>query len=489
MKAINSENMAIWNFYILALSAFILLLFAEKKAVFNIFLTLGTAISVINLIRLIRFTSLVRFGNLLATGLLIGYVGGGFVSTLGYFYINGTYFKPVNNYLGSYNQAHISTTLAFVLFTCAFLFFVSIAEKPIFSKPGITPPLIGQRVYRIIILGFSLVFAALLTDQMGYMGIVVNEGNGQITALGSLAHLISPIYLPIIVLVFFQEKVVWKRIILILLFLFFISVTVILGRRVLFVAILLILIAFGIGSNKNKYLLLTKKINIFLGVTTLSLFAFFGSKFFYAMRLFHVSVGEKVSLLEQLGGAISLLLSSTSNLSQEYFENIINRPFIISYLATLLASLDHHLPLFGYELANSFLVAIPSLLFPRKFVNLPSAPEVFVHPYFGLPTYDGANTILTAGLDDFGLVGVILYPLLFIGIFYIFLNISKRILPLPIYYMVSFALIYKTLYIEEALAGLLTVSLRNIIILTILCSLLWCIPSTRIGSHKLFKQK
>lgn len=169
----NNGNLVIWNLFILTLSACILLLFYGSTYVFYAALVIGTVICIINFIKLIRCTSYVRFGNLLATSLLFYYAGGGLVTVFSNLLILGNNFSPINIAFGPYEQGHISLSLAFVFFTSAVLFLVSKAEKPIFANAK--APLTDQRIYRLLLLGFALVLTALLSGEMGYMGIQVNE--------------------------------------------------------------------------------------------------------------------------------------------------------------------------------------------------------------------------------------------------------------------------------------------------------------------------
>jgi hypothetical protein len=472
----------IWNFFNLTFTASILMLFYKSIFVFYAALTVGTAIGLYCLIKVIRTTSYIRFGNLLATILLLSYAGGGLVTSLGYYFLLRVSLVPTSFKFGSYTQEHISWSLAFVFIASAFLFIVSMVERPIFSNFSIEC-FSDRRVYRLIWVGFVLILIALLSGEIGYMGIQVNEESRRIGVIGSLAHSIVPILLPTTIFAFIQEKSVRKRITLSILFILFFSITVILGRRVLWVSIVLVMLAVIIGSKKALNLPLRSYIIGFFGISFLSIFSYFGSQYFLAMRLYLWSVGNKSSLLEQIHGAFQFIQNSSIILNQFFRENMIERPFILPYLATLLASLDHHTPLLGLELKYSLLASIPSVLFPQKMATLPSSTEDLVHSALGLPISDGPNTILTAGLDDFGLIGMILYPLLLITLYYSFLRLLRGRLPIPIYYMVAFSLVYNILYVEQSLAGILIVPLRNLVILIVLCLLVWKLPSVRIRAR------
>jgi hypothetical protein len=103
-----------------------------------------------------------------------------------------------------------------------------------------------------------------------------------------------------------------------------------------------------------------------------------------------------------------------------------------------------------------------------------------VHPAFAIPVFDGPNTLVTAGFDDFGVVGAIGYPLILAAIYIVIRQITANRLPPFLYYLVAFRLIYQLLYVEQGLSAMLTVGLRDLAIITITFLFLWKLSRIRV---------
>ncbi|MQA51324.1 hypothetical protein GEO37_27650 [Klebsiella pneumoniae] len=119
------------------------------------------------------------------------------------------------------------------------------------------------------------------------------------------------------------------------------------------------------------------------------------------------------SLFELIPKAFDILFNPNDyDFSEQLSKNTLERPFIISYLAKLieLTNVSHYF--WGESALNNFLLSIPSVLLEQK--NFP-VDEDLIHPRIGLPAEDMANSMLTAGIADFGFVGGIFFPLM--GVF------------------------------------------------------------------------
>ncbi len=137
------------------------------------------------------------------------------------------------------------------------------------------------------------------------------------------------------------------------------------------------------------------------------------------------------------------------------------------------------MPAFGAEFVYSVQMAIPSILMPGKVGAMPAAPEALVHPRYGIPVFDGPNSVLVAGFDDFGFLGALVYPLfvvLLYGAFYRSLRTFVRDQPIRLF--VLFTLLFQLLYIEQAF-GSVFVSLRNLLIVVGVAWLLARLPVAR----------
>jgi hypothetical protein len=317
---------------------------------------------------------------------------------------------------------------------------------------------------------------ALLLGEIGYMGIQYDKEIMRISILGSIAFIIPPIILPMIYLVYKNENSKSKKTILILYFIFFFAIVIAFGRRVIFFSIILIVISSKFAPNKKvKYR--GKFENILISIFAsigLLLLIFWSFKFFFALRLSMISSSDKISFFEEVNNAINLLNNSNSYFESQFLDNIIERPFFtISYLSTLFAAISNHSVLFGKEFVNSLLISIPSSLFPAKMGVIAATPEELVHPLLGMPVFDGTNTILTAGLDDFGIAGFFSYPIILVLYYSLIIKLIKNRIPFPIFYFVAFSLINNIISIESSLSGLISVSIRNLVFLIVIFNVVW----------------
>ena len=91
-------------------------------------------------------------------------------------------------------------------------------------------------------------------------------------------------------------------------------------------------------------------------------------------------------------------------------ENAQLRGFILSFLADLLSHSTKSETGYGRDAANGFILAVPSFLWPSKTQNFPPVEEELANQLFGTAYPDQANSLLTAGVVDFGLMGALIYP-------------------------------------------------------------------------------
>lgn len=107
-----------------------------------------------------------------------------------------------------------------------------------------------------------------------------------------------------------------------------------------------------------------------------------------------------------------LVVNDTATIAAKSDENLSERTFIIGYLSELTWKTSIQAPLYGEVLKLNVGMAIPRAIWPAKFRSLKySTDEVLANPELGLPITDAANSLLTAGMTDFGLLGMICYPI------------------------------------------------------------------------------
>ena len=140
------------------------------------------------------------------------------------------------------------------------------------------------------------------------------------------------------------------------------------------------------------------------------------------------------------------------------------RTFVLGFFADVLEGSSRRTPGLGRDLAEQVGTVVPRVINPDK--DLSFSEEAFANELFGLTYGDAANTILTNGAVDFGLLGVVAYPLLIVLIMRVSIEVFSRFLPpLPVCIIVLGA-IFTVLQTETSTASYL-ISIRNEIIFAI----------------------
>jgi hypothetical protein len=123
------------------------------------------------------------------------------------------------------------------------------------------------------------------------------------------------------------------------------------------------------------------------------------------------------SLSDMVPGSIKILNTNSSGVSSELANNLRERTFVIGYLSLLAHGGNTPQPMWGSDAIFSVEAVIPDLFYSifgltKDPVRNIDSEEGLANEHFGLPVYDDANSILTAGIIDFGIAGVILYPII-----------------------------------------------------------------------------
>jgi len=351
-----------------------------------------------------------------------------------------------------------------VTLASAVLFTFSALELPAFPAKLRPQELTSASAKSLLLVSAAIVLGAFAVGDLTYMGTAVSA-TGNITPLGAISAVLGPALVPLTVLCLSQESSRrWRAIFLVLLFIFALAL-IPLGRRVLLYSIVSALFAL-LSLGKRPAIRSSRKL-LWIGVPVVLAFISAGFYLFFSLRLAINVLGPSYSLSEALTYALSLLRSDTRDLATQFAANIASRPFILSYLAGLYAAETTHSPLGGQEVTYATQTAIPSAIFHKKAALLPASPEQFVHSALGIPVFDGPNTILTAGLNDFGVIGALLYPLALVAVYATVRRLVAGRLPSILYYLVVFRLLYQLLYVEQSLSGMLTVGLRDLALITL----------------------
>jgi hypothetical protein len=159
--------------------------------------------------------------------------------------------------------------------------------------------------------------------------------------------------------------------------------------------------------------------------------------------------------------------------------NVEKRTFVLGFFADVLEGSSRATPALGRDFVALTSVAVPRVLNPDK--DLDFSEEGLVDEVFGLTYRDAANSILTGGAADFGLLGVILYPLFAVWLMRFSIEILARFLnPLPVS-IIALGAIFMLLQTEDTVTAY-WVTIRNEILFAIILLIFSRLPIIRLRS-------
>jgi hypothetical protein len=334
-----------------------------------------------------------------------------------------------------------------------FLKIVSIFEGSIYLEFPINNKFIKNTKLLIIII-WLIIFIGIFSNVL-VMNSTLNlaYSEPEVNIIGGFGALLTSILLPLTL--FSARDCNLKNTILILFLAFsFFIVLMVLGRRGVVVESFIVLILYKNIINKN--------------------FSFNFVKIFYAAIIFiFISIlvlairnsdsSEIDKPFSTINGA--LVSMSSMNLYDGTLVNISERPFALSYFAELITVTTGRPPLFGEEFSFAVVSSTPKF-FDKNKSYFPLNSESFIHPQLGITIFDGPNSLISSGYNDFGYLGIFTYVSLFLLSSMITLRIAK-FLGDHIYFITLLLILYLTLFSENDL-GAYFVAFRNILVFMIL---------------------
>jgi hypothetical protein len=239
------------------------------------------------------------------------------------------------------------------------------------------------------------------------------------------------------------------------------------GRRGMFYTVLtalLICSRFGVlRVSRTRKLVYAA---VLIGVLAVSMTAFYYLRF-ASFGQKHVTLADRIDRAEELYES-----GNTAKVNNALGENLQKRTFILGYVSDLLERSSTMTPAMGWGAAHAAQMMIPSALWGGKELY---DEETIGSEAYGLPYRDEANSTFSAGLIDFGFLGMLIYPLLLAAAYRMMAGLMSRIAPQSVATIVMLFLLANALVTE---AGLWTrfVIVRNSVILAIGLMLLFKIP-------------
>lgn len=413
-----------------------------------------------------------RLTWLLASTLLIGYCFGAFnteVSAL----MAGS--DPLA-YLGV-DSGWAAYALVLVMLACITLLFAGYAEKPMIREWHIVE--ISWRQERFLWLSMAVIVAAYIHGDLSQGGIANNEG--KISFLGAITGAIGPI-LPAVATIGLVQSSGGRRLRFMALTVAFLLAVIPLGRRGLLYAVVICIFAAARLSGRTWNISVGRKALIAGG----AVFVVVGSSFFYiAFRMATWGMGQgNHSIVSILETAERTSLTDPREVVANLNSNVKDRTaFLIRYLALLGRGGNLPQPMWGQDALLGLEFATPDRFYrlvgaSKDSVRTAGGEEDLANEHFGLPAQDYANSVLTGGIIDFGLAGILIYPLILCVLTRTVLLFADTILNQEGRLIAVLSIAFLFLQTEMQITGYI-VGLRNLIILLIGWALVYSIPGLR----------
>lgn len=456
-----------------------LLLFPNSRAVLLISILIGSVVGFYGLFVILLKPALFRFTSLLAVTYLLSHATGSLPALLlslthtsvSIFDIGGTYFT----------LPELSGALVITYAVCGILFLFSGLERPAVEN------LLSEQIFHnqtpILLLWAccALVALTLLTGSTGYSGVQVAD-SGAISIIGALALVLAPVLPPLFVKLVTEQTNRIHQFLSLGGFISSLLMTASYGRRIFLFSLLLAAIVFLIRRPE----ILRQAIRTpyrSMGIIAIALAVTYASFFFFFSLRQAYYITEDQDLGRLAPQLLNVIEAGGMELQQEFNENLLLRPFLtLSYLAILYSAHLDESPLWGTEMGLAFLSSIPSTIWPEKLITIPDDIEDAIHPLLGIIPYDGTVTILTASLNDFGLFGAWIYPVLVTFLYAFLCLLARSLLPGFVSVTLCFSLIFKILYFEQGFSAFTFVGLRDDLILVIVLILITRLKLSNRGS-------
>ncbi len=296
-------------------------------------------------------------------------------------------------------------------------------ESPIFGEDFELR--FNNRSIVFLTFGTIVLAASFAHGSTGFMGATAGEGAdiGHLGYLASLSEWLTGSLFAMSFCVSLNVKSRFSRIYARVLTVVLALLLFPLGRRTMLFSVVLALLALRLGRYKIPLSPL-KKIVILAMLGSVIYVASIG---FYYLRVAGFGL-IKPTLVQRIQAAVAFAkVKSFSEMKQLMAENVQKRTFVLGFLAQLEGYTEILPGAHGEDLAKQFQLAIPSLLYSGK--DLFFQEEHLANELFGSTYTDEANTIFTAGTVDFGIWGLLIYPLLVAAMIRLFIEFVSEALP------------------------------------------------------------
>lgn len=386
-----------------------------------------------------------RFSTITAMALLLGY-GGGALNTWATL-PRGTLSV---GYAMGWPEDQLARAIGAVLMSTALLYFLGeIFEKPVFGREFRFT--VDARTRALVCIGALAMVAGYATHAVGFQG--PSAVGGHLNPFGAFLVWLYPSITAISVPAFLtaprgRSKLFCGIAMMVLLLMFSVA-----GRRNAVYTAVEILLVLGLsayqwrgGLFRKLLMMLALAAVVVAASLTFMLLRIAG---FSANHPKQVTVAKRIEIagnMVQKGGAYKLATSTTT-------ENVQTRTFILGFLASVIEGGMRRPTAHGIDVVMQAQMAIPSFIDPYKIYSF--SEEGLVDQLFGYGFGDQANSILTTGATDFGLAGMLIYPLLLVGLMRIIYDLVARCLRYVPLMFVALSFIFCFLQTEQSITSYL----------------------------------
>jgi len=331
------------------------------------------------------------------------------------------------------DQAALCGGIAAVAVSCASLFALGDFLEPAIPI-GVVSLATTQQAKWFVITGFAAVMYAFLRGDLTYMGQTHNS-EGRITILGTFAVWLIPPLFGITVAVVLVAKDRLQRLLFWALVFAEAVLTIPLGRRVFVYTLFIGGFVARFCPILRKGILWKRILVVGLGLAGM----YVASIAFLYLRFaaYELDPQTQHTLRAQVSEAYHVSQTKDyAEVAAALRENTVERGFILGFLADLIDQSAHHRTGDGQDLFNQAIVEIPAAIWKGKSAHLPISEEDLANLLFGTNFPDQANSIMTTGAVDFGIVGALVYPFIVVVLMAAFLG-AMRTFATPLVAMVS----------------------------------------------------
>lgn len=371
------------------------------------------------------------------------------------------------------DPAALARGVAASMAVAAMLFAVGqLYERPIFGNEFRLG--FGLGTTRLVVLSTALLLGAYATGQIGYMGISVGEGGEVKPATALIMYLVIPAFAYSVCAALNTRGT--ARLTIIACVITQTAAMVPLGRRIFGFAVLLALIATRLGRYRLRISFFKKVLLLAAGM----LLVVCASALFLYLRIAGYSHKGKLAIGERLGEAYVLAQTRDPvDILANLGNDASHRSFLVGFFSDLLDASQRSTPLLGRDMVYNLKMAIPSVLSRDKLGLEPYQEEMLVDMQWGFSYIDEANSLLTAGAADFGIIGVFLYPLLVIFLARLVIEWMQWVAPGYVAAIVALSFIYQTLQAEDVPIAYF-IQVRNAVLIALVAYLLNRLPHFRL---------